>query len=382
VAQLELTLGHLDRAKSTAESVHRRAPHSSAIWQKALGVLVQHAHLCGEAQLEDALLLEWESVDPAVRLPEAAVRRARRDVRSGRPEAALAALAAELEHHGEPHPVIAIECARAACYAGRAGAAIGYLDALDERRVREEPALQAAADHARYMALHDLDLNRSAAGLSTLCVKRFGELGAIGDEVLCRINLGDALWGCGDGAAARAALVKARRLAEDCELPHALDVARLCLANVIACSDPDEALELYDAALGDAAQRGEWRWDAIYGRIYRSLLIAEQTHRGGATLRLHAEEARRHGYRHLEALALGFSVMADVVGGAVPDEPTLEHCLRSRYPGTVAYAAAAAIVAGPAAPDRDEASSALHAALASTEGIKGRPAFLLRAAGA
>jgi len=247
VAQLELALGHLDRARTTAERVHRHAPGSSAIWQKALAVLCHHAHLVGDAQREDALLLEWESVAPAARSPEAAIRRARRDIRAGHPDAALDALRAALTRSDPLHPAIAVECSRAARYAGRAGDALGGLDTLDQRRVREEPALHAAADHARYMALHDLDLNESAALLSEACVRRFAEIGAMEEEVLCRVNLGDAVWGAGDVPRARRTLVEARALAEECELPHASNVARVCLANVVAPEDPDRALELYDA---------------------------------------------------------------------------------------------------------------------------------------
>jgi len=70
--------------------------------------------------------------------------------------------------------------------------------------------------------------------------------------------------------------------------------------------------------------------------------------------------------------------MADVQAGREPDRPTLERCMCSPYPGTVAYAGAAAVLAG-AGPGSDAYAEALARAVQRTQGIKGRPQFLRRA---
>lgn len=378
VARLELMLGRSERARTTAEQVRSHAQQGSDLSQRALDILCAQAHVSGQPEREDALLAEWMSIAAEERIPQAAARQARRDVRAGSADRAVEVLRSASKV-ARPPAWLVIELARARCYAGDAKEALVQLEGISSGAASFAPSLRAAYDHARYMGMHDLDLNESAAELSMECLVRFREIGALEEEILCHVNFGDALWGLGRTQEARTVLEETEGVAEEAGLPHALNLARLCLANVVSDSDVERAVALYDCAIRDA-DGCQWTWDALYGRIYRTLLTSEQARKGGGTLRLHAQEARRRGYRHLAALASGLSSVADTESGAQPDGATIRGCMTAPFATARAHAAAAILLC-----DEDErwslasAKETLTRTLSEAEGMKGRPAFVKRA---
>jgi hypothetical protein len=138
-----------------------------------------------------------------------------------------------------------------------------------------DPAAHVAVNHAAALALHDLERNLRVVDHARHAVEAYRTAGRIEAQLIMGVNLGDGLWGAGRVTDARNVLEDVWTHAEATGLPHAQDIAAICLANVLAATgDHSRALELCDAGIELADRIGN-DWDAIYGRVHRALGIAE-----------------------------------------------------------------------------------------------------------
>jgi hypothetical protein len=104
VAALQVSLGHLGRAREAAERVLRIRGADSERGQRALVTLCEAAHAANDTKAEDELLDLWWDVPDDRRHHDAFVRQARRDIRIGRGDLARERLDELLGREGHADP--------------------------------------------------------------------------------------------------------------------------------------------------------------------------------------------------------------------------------------------------------------------------------------
>jgi hypothetical protein len=381
VAALQVSLGHLEPARRTAETVLAHAEAASVRGQRALAVLCEAAHAAGDAAVEDELLDRWWEIPEEHRSEEAFLRRARRDIRDGRGHEAVHRLDRLLEQRGrEPHErlLYELERARALCYSDEAHLAPRAVDAIERALAAQpfdDPAFAARLDHTAYIAAHNLERNADAADRARDCMDRYERVGLREGRLLSMINLGDALWGLGRTSEAQRRLREAHQETVQEHYAHPRALAAICIANVIAADVPEEAAALYDEGIGEAV-RARWKYDELYGGIYRALLRAERSDGDGHALRELAGRARNEHLAYLADIALAYSAMREAELGREPVGADTVLAREGAAPLARLHAAAAVLAAGA----DEDAHASLFATLEATQGVKGRRGFVGRVA--
>ena len=213
----------------------------------------------------------------------------------------------------------------------------------DEQRVLERDAeARVAVDHSFALVLHDLERNVEVVDHARRCVDAYRRDGKLEAELISRVNLGDALWGSGRLADALPVLEDAHEHAEAAGLPHARDIAAICLANALATAGQrDRALELYDGGIELATEIGH-EWDELYGRAHRALCVADYGDPvDSEELLALADRARRSRHPYLASLALANAPLAAYLAGNVGESKRVlgvvnTRCVPLRAPGPAA----------------------------------------------
>jgi hypothetical protein len=377
LAALQLCLGHLDQARRTAAEVLETAADDSERGQRALGTLCDAAHVT-DSTLEDELLERWWRVPEDRRSNDAFLRRARRDIRRGRGDAAVTTLdelLARSTHSERERLLLQLERARALCYseeADRAPEAVASVRAEAASAGVDDPDFAVRLQHTAYIAAHNLERNDDAAETAKASMDRYERAGVREGFLLSRINLGDARWGRGERLAAARLLRKAHADASRGVFAHPRALAALCLANVIAIDDPAAARALYRQGIGESLRAG-WKYDELYGRIYGTLLESELDELDGTALHELSAEASSHGLVYLADIAAGYGAMRDAAHGS---RPRGTEVLDRDGAAPLGRVHAAAAVLSARSGDDQAASTALFRALERTQGLKGRPHFV------
>lgn len=381
VATLQLCLGHLDRARKTAEEVLHNVSDDSERGQRALATLCEAAHASESPDKEEQLLDRWWNIPEERRSGDAFLRHARRDIRVGRGDRALRTLDALLNRSGHDAPerlLFELERARALSYSDHAEDAPDAIAAVEAAAgpSLDDPEFAVRLAHAAYIADHNLDRNDDAVRRAKTCMERYKQAGLREGYLLSKINLGDARWGtrADDRPWAIRTLRSVRDETAGAAFAHPRALAAICLANVIATDDPIGARELYDFGIKESG----WTYDQLYGRIYRALLDAERDGRDGAALRELSTTASSAFLGYLADIAAGYAAMRDVEHGVEPHgaREVLERA--GAAPLARAYAAAS-IIAGPGEGKAD-VKDILFRTLRPVQGLKGRPRFVARVA--
>jgi tetratricopeptide (TPR) repeat protein len=285
------------------------------------------------------------------------------------------------------HVVAATTLSRALWSAGQAKEALRALDACEQEEhavLASDPEAHVAVYHAAALALHDLERNLRVVDHARRAVAAYRTAGRLEAELIMSVNLGDGLWGAGRLVDARTVLEDVQMRTEAAGLPHAQDIAAICLANVLAAmGDHRRALELYGAGIELADQIGH-HWDAIYGRVHQALTVAE-THRPVDPQELlHlSDRARDAGYDYLRSLAVAYApLVAYAAGDTELAQWALGIALKHHQQHELAHGPAAhlrslEVLLAPA-PSRTEAIQFV-VALGRCEGLKGRPNLALQA---
>jgi len=237
-------------------------------------------------------------------------------------------------------------------------------------------------DRSAALALHDLERNLRVADHASRCVDAYRADGRVEAQLIANVQLGDALWGAGQVRNARIELQRAYDAARHAVLPAALDVAALSLANVLAVTgEPERARQLNGEGVELAVRIGNHR-DELFGRIYGLLLDAERGEPvDHARLFELADRAAGARYRYLESLALAFAVVVATLDGEGAGRRALDAVSRRAgqelHNGPAAHLTAMSVLlANDADPSVDRAFLRV---LGRCEGLRGRPAYALRA---
>ena len=347
------------------------------------GALIRIAFSRGEFGREERMIREW-SKEPEL-TSEYYVQLSRFAARASRTSDALSAAkkAVSLAETPTARLKAAIELAGVLWAAGdpRAGleALTGIEDVLRSGKAAEA-TLRVASDHKACLLLHDLEKNLQVAAYAERCIRAYRDTGNVEQMIIAMVNRGDALWGVGRVDEARDLLEQAYALAKEEHLPHALDIAAICLANVLVSSGESgrlsSAIDLYGEGAALATEIGH-DWDRIYAQIYwalcdyeRGAVVADALWRAGAE----AKEAR---YHYLQALALGFYVGVGGDERAISEEDERQ-C--EEFPiFTVHRNAKKLLIALESGDSIDELGRNLIRALARCEGIKGHRKSVLKA---
>ena len=382
LAQARLLMGDSHGAEHYAEQLVRSRTVSVDLKEAARKTLVASAYMDGDIDRERRHLDEWrrsrrmtmeyfisESLfamrqgdsDRSVSMAQRAQTVARNE--RERLDANLG-LATALWSAGRP-----IEARRAIVDAEHA---VGTVDTTDPLRL--------SLHHSIALVLHDLEQNAQVIYHTTECVARYQTAGNKQQELISRVNLGDALWGVGrlDDAAAQLGAAHAEAVAA--HLLHAQDIAAICLGNVLREAGHEaEALLNLREGIALAAKIGH-QWDRTYGEVY--LEAATLTHDpSGSLRRLNGlrDQALRENYLYMAALAtsLGYVARSELTAKASEDlsEPVPEAI--AAFPIVHCFQSAARILRS------SELTPTLVAdflrVLGQCEGIKGHRGFVLRA---
>jgi len=198
------------------------------------------------------------------------------------------------------------------------------------------------------------------------------------------VNLGVGLWGAGRVTDARAVLEDVWMQTEATGLPHAQDIAAICLANVLAATgDHSRALELYDAGI-ELADRIGHDWDALYGRVHRALGVAEADRQADFQELLDlSDQGRNAGYDYLRSLAVAYAPLVAYAAGDTEaarwalGQASSRHDEDELATGPAAHLHGLEILLAQT-PSRSQAIRFV-AALGRCEGLKGRPPLVVRA---
>ena len=143
-------------------------------------------------------------------------------------------------------------------------------------RIDVSRADRISLHHATALALHDLERNMQVVYRANQCVAGYRESGNKQQEIISRVNLGDALWGVGRASEAAAQLETAYAEARATHLPHAEDIAAICFANALREQGKHEAaLEKIGTGIELAGRIGHL-WDKTYGEIYQEAILLER----------------------------------------------------------------------------------------------------------
>jgi tetratricopeptide (TPR) repeat protein len=346
---------------------------------------VQSAYMRGDPVDEQRLLEAW-GADGAATGPELHLSQANFAMRQSRPNEAIAKARLAIADSAKGSASVGVESATTLAHAlWTAGRPLEARDALleTERQFSAEIAasaeMQLAVHHTAALFLHDLECNVQVVHRARACIETYRSLGDRQSELISRVNLGDALWGVGRTADAARVLNETYEAARESNLPHAQDIAAICLANVRASAgDLDTALSLYREGI-ELAQRIGHDWDALYGEVYLALAMAERGEEACATnLWTLSDRASSAGYHYIAALANAFAPLAAKASGA-PIEQALtksrERAGEDAFPGPRAHRAACEVLYA----RRPEAFPELLSVLGRCEGLKGRRGVVLEA---
>lgn len=170
---------------------------------------------------------------------------------------------------------------------------------------------------------HDLDDNYKFELYNAKASELYKKLGMNYEDLICRINLGDGQWGRGKLKNANMTLRLALEEARQKKLPHVIDIATICLGNLLSAQGNYlEALELYGEGIS-LARKLEHKWDEYYGLIYESLCKAEFQNQNGGTcdslfiedLLMLSEKARKSNYRYLSDIAIAYALIISLLSG-------------------------------------------------------------------
>jgi hypothetical protein len=305
---------------------------------------------------------------------------ARESVRTGWSDEADALLDDRLSQGTDPDNIrwrLAIERARSMCYSGREIEADRLLGEVASEIDPDDTDLVLAHAHAAYIVAHCLERNDQAASWAQACI-RLADREA---RLMSEINLGDALWGGGRDVDAAVVLRRVHEETLSTDSEHVRALAMMCHANVIAQHEPAAARALYEEGIRLAVEGG-WRYDQLYGQIYRALLDAEERAADGSELYELGDAAAGNSLGHLAQVAVGFGAMRDAECGVTPRRLAYLSDPEAVTPMARAYVMAAVLRTSPSAPDARRAAAVLFELLSSIEGLKGRPRFVLDVADA
>jgi tetratricopeptide (TPR) repeat protein len=285
------------------------------------------------------------------------------------------------------HVLAATTLSRALWSAGQSKEALTALDACEREAhavLASDPVARVAVDHAAALALHDLERNLRVVDHARRAVEAYRTAGRIEPQLIMSVNLGDGLWGAGRVTDARTVLEDVWMYAEAVGLPHAQDIAAICLANVLsATGDHSRALELYGAGI-ELADRIGHHWDALYGRVHRALGVAEaDRHADFQELLDLSDRARAAGYDYLRSLAVAYAPLVAYAAGDTEaarwalGQASIRHDEDELATGPAAHLRGLEILLAEA-PSRGQAIRFV-AALGRCEGLKGRPPLVVQA---
>jgi hypothetical protein len=285
------------------------------------------------------------------------------------------------------HVLAATTLSRALWSAGQPKDALATLDACEREEhtvSASDPVARVAVDHAAALALHDLEWNLRVVDHARRAVEAYRTAGRIEAQLIMGVNLGDGLWGAGRVTDARNVLEDAWTHAEATGLPHAQDIAAICLANVLAAAgDHSRALELYSSGI-ELADRIGHDWDAIYGRVHRALVVAEADRYADSQELLHlSDQARDAGYDYLRSLAVAYAPLVAYATGDTDaarwalGQASIRHDEDGLANGPAAHLRGLEVLLAQT-PSRGQAIRFVGA-LGRCEGLKGRPPLVVQA---
>lgn len=133
---------------------------------------------------------------------------------------------------------------------------------------KEEALEEVYYHHCACLILHDLEKNKQVVQHSKWAMAGYEMEGDILSQLISKVNYADALLGMGYLNKAEAILKTTYEEAEKHELPHALDIAYICYANVLqAKMDYQTAAIFYIKGISTAGTINH-NWDYYYGKIY------------------------------------------------------------------------------------------------------------------
>jgi tetratricopeptide (TPR) repeat protein len=389
LAAARLDLGDAYGAVRLAEAYLARSEDAPPQRAQAYRLLVEAAYMLGDVETERRRLDAWRESE-GDRDPQLLCWTAAFALRQSAPGPAVVAAQRAVDNTpagSRLHVVAATTLSRALWSAGQAKEALTALDACEREEhaiLASDPEARVAVDHAAALALHDLERNLRVVDHAQRAVNAYRAAGRIEAQLIMSVNLGDGLWGAGRLADARTMLEDVQMHAEAAGLPHAQDIAAMCLANVLAATgDHDRALELYGAGV-ELADRIGHDWDAIYGRVYQALSVAEAHQRAVPQELLSlSDRARDAGYDYLRSLAVAYApLVAYAAGDTERAQWALGLASERHEQAELAYGPAAHLcsleVLLASVPSRTEATRFV-VALGRCEGLKGRPHLVLQA---
>ena len=378
LARLRLQLGDARGAEGYADRLVRLRGVPAASKEAARKLLVSAAYMQGDIEKERLRLAEWKkdrrrSVDYA--MCESAFL-----TRQGNGQRSIAIASAAVRAATTPESRIeAGLCAAAALWsAGRPIHAREAVVATDQelRSLKTPPSsLVLSMHHTSALVLHDLEKSAQVLFHVTECIRGYALAGDKQHEIISRVNLGDALWGVGRLRQAEQELRGAYEQASATRLPHAQDIAAICLGNVYReLGDTARARELMREGI-EIADRIGHLWDKTYGELYLELLgVEEDPPAALGRFRELREAAERQQYTYLSALATAFAAVASA---KLPSEVGPAPQSLDDFPIVACYWAAAAVHQSKA-PTPPKVATFLQA-LGRCEGIKGDRRFILKA---
>lgn len=389
LASARLDVGDAHGAARLAEASLARCSHTGALRTKAHRLLAEAAYMLGDVETERRRLDAWLRSDgehaPQLLCGTAAFAR-----RQGAPASAVNA--ARLAVDGTPagsrmHVLAATTLAHALWSAGHAKEALAALDACEREEhtiLASDPVARVAVDHAAALALHDLERNLLVVDHARRAVEAYRTAGRIEAQLIMGVNLGDGLWGAGRVTDARTVLEDVWTRARRTGLPHAQDIAAMCLGNVLAATgDHGRALELYDAGI-ELADRIGHHWDALYGRVHRALGVAEADRHADSQELLHlSDRARDAGYDYLRSLAVAYAPLVAYAAGDAEaarwalGQASIRHDEAEIATGPAAHLRGLEVLLA-GTPSRGHAIRFVDA-LGRCEGLKGRPPLVAQA---
>lgn len=260
------------------------------------------------------------------------------------------------------------------------------LDAEYAGLLAEDSLKRAAYLHVKYFAQHELEMNLDAVAATRAMRTAYRNHFRAYDETISTVNLGDALWGTGRMEEAEELLRLALRNGRDSGLDQVVNIAAICLANVLASvGRKDEASDLYREGVKLSIEIGH-QWDVLYGQAHLALHQIESGLAADSTALLEIRSLAAHaGFSYIESLAssqiciASFSVRIadDILDAAITES------VNSRYPGARVYGWAAKMRHQLASTSAVSAGDVQHwvDSLRAVQGVKGRSGIVAVVAG-
>lgn len=235
--------------------------------------------------------------------------------------------------------------------------------------------------HSLYFVFHDLDRNWEAASACERVTESYRRVFDRYNELIMSVNLGDAYWGSGRMNLAEITLLSAYNDAKEAKLDRIVEIAAICLANVLSSAGRhSDAKLLYQEGIELAKNTGN-RWDTLYGLAHEALNRIEMGDMS-AVQDLDSVEswAKEAGFDYIVMLCKSNLCQAflSMRTNHCWVKAAVNHCIESTFPSANIYGRAALIHSAllkkinPKSEDLDQLSSSLE----NVEGLKGRLAYL------